>query len=183
MKRTPLCAFLASLCLALAAVPSAAQQARPSVAVQDFAKFLALASPLCQRQAAQNCVDAGWRFADRDRNGRISTAELETIRIELRDWLTWPENGIKPRERRGVLLGLIVVETIGLDRLVESYDVSTDGQLNREELLSDLRLDARPLGEILSDSQAVDWEKLRGRLGAMAPALGALTPNLNPPAE
>ncbi len=183
MKRTPLRAFLAILCLAAAAAPSLAQQSQPKEAVRDFAKFLALASPLCQRQAARRCVDAGWRFADRDRDGRIGVAELEQVRVELRAWLAWPENGIKPHERRGVLIGLIVVETIGLERLVESYDTGTDGQLSREELLSDLRLDGRPLGEILGDSQAVDWDRLRGRLGALAPALGGLTPNLTPPAE
>ena len=55
--------------------------------------------------------------------------------------------------------------------------------MSREELLSDLRLDGRPLGEILGDSKAVDWDALRDRLGAMAPALGALTPKLSPPAE
>ena len=48
---------------------------------------------------------------------------------------------------------------------------------------SDLHLDGRPLGEILSDSKAVDWDALRGRLGALAPALGPLTPNLSPPPE
>jgi len=175
-------AFLISLVLALAAPPSAAQQA-PSASVRDFARFLALASPLCQRQAARSCVDVGWRFADRDRNGRISVAELETVRVELREWLRWPDNGVRPGEKRAVLLGLIVIETIGLDRLVASYDAGADGQLSRKELLSDLRLDGRPLGEIFSDSDAVDWDALRGRLGALAPALGALTPNLNPPAE
>ncbi len=186
MKQVPLRAFLAILYLAMAAPPAAAQQAQPSAptaSVRDFARFLALASPLCQRQAARSCVDVGWRFADRDRNGRISVAELEDIRLELRDWLRWPDNGIRIHEKRAVQLGLIVVETIGLNRLVESYDAGTDGQLSRKELLSDLTLDGRPLGEILGDSEAVDWNALRGRLGAMAPALGALTPNIDPPAE
>ena len=51
MKRAPLRAFLAILCLAIAASPSVAQQSQPSAPVRDFAKFLSLASPLCQRQA------------------------------------------------------------------------------------------------------------------------------------
>lgn len=168
--------FLAGLCLALLAPPLAAQQAAPSARVRDFARFLALASPLCQHQAARACVDAGWRFADRDRDGRIALAELEEVRSELRDWLAWPDNGIRTREKRGVLLGLLIVDVIGLKRLLASYDTGADGLLSREELLSDLRLDGRPLGEIFADSQAVDWEALRGRLGAMAGALGALAP-------
>ena len=170
------------LVMATAGGPLAAQdtrQAQPSAAARAFAAFLGQASPLCLRQAARRCVEAGWRFADRDRDARVSPAELETVRRELREWLSWSENGIRPGEKRAVLLGLMVVETLGLARLVDSYDADGDGALDRAELLSDVRLDERPLGEVLSDSEAVDWGSLRTRLGALAPAIQSLAP---PPA-
>ncbi len=164
-------AAVAVLALALIGSPLAAQQAAgPNAATRAFAAFLGQAGPLCQHQAARRCVEAGWRFADRNRDARVSAAELETVRAELRDWLAWPDNAIRPHEKRAVLLGLMVVETLGLARLVESYDADGDGALNQAELLSDVRLDARPLGEVLADSSAVDWDSLRTRLGALAPA-------------
>ena len=170
-------AGLAAVVAAPAPVQRAsAQQVGPSATARAFAAFLGQASPVCLRDAARRCVEAGWRFADRDRDARVSAAELETVRTELREWLTWPDNGIRPQEKRGVLIGLIVVESLGLPRLVESYDTDGDGALSRAELLSDVRLDERPLGEVLSDSDAVDWGSLRTRLGALAPALEALTP-------
>ncbi len=181
MKRPFPRLVLALLGLMLAAAPLAAQTARPSASARAFAAFLGKTSPVCQRAAAPRCVDAGWRFADRDRNGRVSAEELETVRVELRDWLSWTDNGIRPAEKRGVLLGLMVVEAVGLARLVESYDTNGDGALSRTELLSDVRLDERPLGEVLSDSGSVDWDSLRNRLGALAPALGGLVPKDAPP--
>ena len=186
MTRRPRSYALAAglLALTVAGGPLAAQQAaQPSAAVRSFAAFLGQAGPLCLRQAARRCVEAGWRFADRDRDARVSAAELETVRRELRDWLTWGGNGIGPEERRAVLLGLMVVETLGLPRLVESYDTDGDGTLSRAELLSDLRLDERPLGEVLSDAGAVDWDSLRSRLGSLAPAVQSLAPPPKPAPE
>ena len=189
MKTCRLRGALAAGLLALitAGGPLAAQEvsqaAQPSAAARAFAAFLGQASPLCLRQAARRCVEAGWRFADRDRDARVSASELETVRRELREWLSWGENGIRPGEKRAVLLGLMVVETLGLPRLVESYDADGDGALSRTELLSDVRLDERPLGEVLSDSEAVDWASLRTRLGALAPAIQGLTPPPKPDAE
>ncbi len=180
---TDLALAAAVLATALVAAPLAAQQApaaaTQSAAARAFAAFLGQASPLCLREAARRCVEAGWRFADRDRDARVTAAELETVRLELRDWLTWPGNGIRPQEERGVRLGLMVVEALGLARLVESYDADGDGALSQAELLTDLRLDARPLGEVLTDSASVDWDSLRVRLGALAPALESLKPPLN----
>ena len=177
------------LALVAAGAPLAAQEAQedqpvqPSAAARAFAAFLGQASPLCLSQAARRCVEAGWRFADRDRDARVSPAELEAVRQELRAWLSWQDNGIRPHEKRAVLLGLMVVETLGLPRLVESYDADGDGALSRAELLSDVRLDERPLGEVLSDSSAVDWGSLRTRLGALTPAIQNLAPPPDPAPE
>ena len=161
----------------LAATPGAAQQGDPTPGARGFAAFLGYSAPICLAQSAPACVEAGWRFADRDRSGTISLGEFETVREELRAWLAWPGNGIRPAERRGVLLGLMIVKAVGLARLVESYDSDGDAALSRAELLSDVTLDQRPLGEVLSDSSAVDWDSLRRRLGALAPALGTIAPS------
>ena len=107
----------AGLAAVLAATPAAIQQATaqqaaapsaaPSATARAFAAFLGQASSVCLREAARRCVEAGWRFADRDRDARVSPAELEAVRAELREWLAWPGNGIRPQEKRGVLIGLI----------------------------------------------------------------------------
>lgn len=148
--------------------------APPAPEARRFAEFLSRSAPLCEVQPAQRCVDVGWTFADRDRDGRLTATELDAVRGDLRSWLRWPENGIAPEERRGVLFGLMVVETVGLSFLVDSYDLDGDGALSRAELLSDVRLDGRPLGTVLQDRDAVDWDGVKRKLGALAPALGGL---------
>lgn len=171
----------AAVAFGLAALPlQAAQGPAPSAAARAFAAFLGQSAPVCVREAARRCVDAGWRFADRNRDGRLTVAELEAVHGELRDWLTWPGNGIRPHEKRSVLLGLMVVEAIGLPQLFESYDTDGDGAISRVELLADVRLDERPLGEVLGDTAAVDWASVRQRLGALAPALGTIAPGVAP---
>ena len=168
----------AAAVIGLVAAPlQAAQDPGPSAAARAFAAFLGQSAPVCVREAARRCVDAGWRFADRDRNGRLTVGELEAVRVELREWLAWRDNGIRPQEKRGVLLGLMVVEAIGLPHLFESYDTDGDGAVSRRELLADVRLDERPLGEVLSDTGSVDWTSVRQRLGALAPALGGIAPD------
>ncbi|MFQ5775113.1 MAG: hypothetical protein ACE5GS_11390 [Kiloniellaceae bacterium] len=173
MKRLTLGFLLASL----AAVPAPAAEHAPAPAARAFEAFLAHSAPLCLREPARRCVDAGWRFADRDRDGGLSLTELESVRTALRSWLTWKNDEIAPQERRGIRLGLWIVEAIGLPRLVESYDGNGDGAISRGELLSDVRLDDRPLGAVLIDPDAVDWDSLKRRLGAMAPALGGVAPD------
>ena len=171
----------AAAVLGLASVPlQAAQGPGPSAAARAFAAFLGQSAPVCVREAARRCVDAGWRFADRNRDGRLTVGELEAVRGELRDWLTWSGNGIAPQEKRNVLLGLMVVEAIGLPQLFESYDTDGDRAISRAELLADVRLDERPLGAILSDTNSVDWASVRQRLGALAPALGSIAPGAVP---
>lgn len=166
--------LLASVLLAGGVVTSSFAAPPPSAEVRRFADFLYRSAPLCEAQPARRCVDVGWAFADRDGDGRVSAPELEAVRGDLRSWLSWPENGIRPQERRGVQLGLMVVEAVGLSYLVDSYDADGDGALSRAELLSDVRLDGRPLGKVLQDPDAVDWDGVKRKLGALAPMLGGL---------
>ena len=76
----------------------------------------------------------------------------------LRDDLTEPE-------RSGIALGFLIVDSIGLERLHAIYDTDQDGLVSRSELLADVRLDQRPLGQVLLDPAAVDHRAVARRLG------------------
>ena len=91
-----------------------------------------------------------------------------------RSWFAWRQASLTKRERSALALGLFVADSVGLENLLAGFDADGDGQLTRAELLADVRLDQRPLGEILSDPTAVDRDAVARRLGAAAPFLGAL---------
>jgi len=154
--------------------PAAASQHGPTAEAKVFGRFLAATGPICQRQSSLLCVDSAWRFADHNGDQNLSLGELTEVRNGLRAWLTWKETEIPPSQRRMIQFGLMLVDGIGLPYLVESYDANGDGAVSRTELLSDVRLDARPLGQVFLDSNAVDWESLKRRLGPIAGALGGL---------
>jgi hypothetical protein len=73
-------------------------------------------------------------------------------------------------ERSLLVLGFVVVEGVGIERLHALYDEDGDGLVDRDELLADVRLDERPLGEVLLDPEAVDRAAIAARLG-LPPAL------------
>ena len=62
---------------ALAADAAAVESGPPSRAVLGFERFLAASSPVCLNEPSARCVDMGWRFADADRNGTLSLAEVK----------------------------------------------------------------------------------------------------------
>ena len=163
-----------ALALSLATGPATASRHAPSPEAEAFDRFLAATSPVCERQSSLLCVDSAWRFADRDSNQGLSLAELNGVRDGLRAWLTWKEEEIPVAQRRMVQFGLLLVDGMGLPYLVASYDTDGDGAVSRTELLSDVSLDARPLGQVLLDSNAVDWEALNRRLGPIAGSLSGL---------
>ena len=181
-----MCAALVAIVAGASAFPvspalpasSAATQsaAPPTPEVRAFDAFIRTSAPICLRAPAAHCIKAGWRFADRNRDNRLSAAELDAVRTAVKAWSAWPGNGMSRSQRRSVLLGLMVAEAIGAARLIGLYDEDADGHLSRAELMRDIRLDRRPLGRILQDPRAVDWDRLRARLGALAPALGTLAP-------
>ncbi len=146
----------------------------PTPEAKAFGRFLESTGPICQRQSSLLCVDSAWRFADHDGNQSLSLGELEGVRDDLRAWMSWKEQEIPLAQRRMMQFALLLVDGVGLPNLVESYDTDGDGAVSRIELLSDVRLDARPLGQLLLDSNAVDWESLKRRLGPIAGALGGL---------
>ncbi len=136
----------------------------------ELDQFLAASTPVCLDRPAEACVEAGWGFADRDRDQGLSVDELAAVRDELRAWAQWRGDDLQPRERSALALGFILVDGVGVERLHAVFDQDGDGMVDREELLADVRLDERPLGEILLDPDAVDRAAIAARLG-LPPAL------------
>jgi hypothetical protein len=158
--------------LAQAAPPARqAPAAKPPVAATPGAaaleKFVQSSGPTCQTQPAAKCVDLGWAFADRDKNGTLSLAEVETIRGDIVAWHAWKGETLRPRDRASFNMGLWAAERVGVNNLFASYDANGDGALSKAELLADVRLDQRPLGEVLADEKAVKRQQFAARLGPL----------------
>jgi hypothetical protein len=169
---------VAALLLTTAASPTpkpgpAQPQAQGS---QSLDRLINGVGPLCLRAPAAQCVDKGFAYADRDRNGRLSVAEAQAVESEVSSWAKVNAGKLPPEERQRVVVGLAVVQTVGVSNLFATYDTNNDGALTKEEVLADVRLDKRPLPQVLSDPKAVDWEKLAGRAGSAAPLLRRLFP-------
>jgi Ca2+-binding EF-hand superfamily protein len=146
----------------------------PSMGAIALERFIQTGGPICQRQESTRCVDAAWRFADLDRNGKLSLGEVRSVRQSLADWLAWRRDSLTPQERSSIALGAMIVDSAGLERVFQSYDSDGDGQLTRAELLADLRLDRRPIGELLADPAAFDRKRLARRLGPMGALLDGM---------
>ncbi|HET8727614.1 MAG TPA: hypothetical protein VFO41_08910 [Alphaproteobacteria bacterium] len=158
----------------VAATSATAQQSVvPPPAVEQFDRFVGTAGPICSTAPAADCVAEAWSFGDEDGNGRLDSAEAGSLRDTLLGWAEWNGNSADDDERALIFLGLSMVEAVGLERLITSYDGDGDGSLSRDELLADVRLDERPLGEVLADPRSVDRAAMSRRLGALGPMLEA----------
>jgi hypothetical protein len=142
----------------------------PGREVLEVDRFVAESGPVCLDRPAAACVEAGWAFADRNEDQGLSVVELEAVRDELRAWAQWRADDLYPTERSLLALGFVVVEGVGIERLHALYDEDADGLVDRNELLADVRLDERPLGEVLLDPEALDRAAIAARLG-LPPAL------------
>lgn len=148
----------------------------PGRDVLAFDQFVAASTPVCLYRAAAACVEVGWVFADRDEDQGLSLVELEEIRDELRAWTQWRADDLNATERSLLALGFVVVDGLGIGRLHALYDQDGDGLVDRDELLADVRLDERPLGEVLLDPEAVDRAAVAARLGLPPVLLERLQP-------
>jgi Ca2+-binding EF-hand superfamily protein len=164
---------LIGLCLATGA---ASQQAvsTASASATAFERFLKSSTPICQKQPSARCVDAGWRYADTDRDGSLSLAELQAVHQAGKDWFAWKGDSLPAQERASVSLALAMIEGMGVDRLMQGYDTDGDGRLSRAEALVDVHLDERPLGDVLRDPNGLDRQATARRLGIMAPLFSQL---------
>lgn len=154
---------------------TAADAAVPaSPRVEAFEQFVTRSGPLCLLQPAADCVDAGWSYADSDRDQGLSLEELRGVRGTLVDWTHWRGESLHRREKAAISFGVWLIDTVGLDALFASYDGNGDSALTQQELLSDVELDDRPLGQVLLDPTAVDRQAVSQRLGKFAPFLKGL---------
>ena len=159
-----------------------AEPAPPSPAVLAFDRFMVASSPVCSFEPSKRCVDMGWRFADADRDGTLSLAEIKSVRAALQDWMAWKGDAIPRKGRTGVTLGLIVFDMIGAEKLFATLNTSHTGRLTKAELLADVRLDERPLGAVLQDPKSVDREDLAKKLGGAAPVVNGMIDESKPDA-
>ncbi|MGB8275294.1 MAG: hypothetical protein WCF16_08525, partial [Alphaproteobacteria bacterium] len=153
---------------------SSAGPPQASAAILAFDRFMIESSPVCLNEPAARCVDMGFRFADADRDGELSLAELADVRATLERWVAWKGDAIAPKDRTSIAIGLLILDAVGLDKLLASYNSDGDGKLSKKELLTDVRLDQRPLGQVLMDPKAVDRHAVAKRLGWLAPAADGL---------
>jgi Ca2+-binding EF-hand superfamily protein len=160
--------------------PQAGQAARPAAPQQpgqaNLDQFINGVGPLCLKAPARECVDKGFAYADRNHDGKLSLDEAKAVEAEVDAWTQSNAAKLDPEDRQRVLMGLVVVQTVGLDGIFQSYDTNGDGTLSKEELLADVQLDQRPLPQVLADPKSVDWNKLASRAGAAAPLLRRLFP-------
>jgi hypothetical protein len=137
-------------------------------------RFLETNVPFCMKAPAVQCVDRGFAFADRDQNQRLSLAEAKATQAELNRWTKANARRLPAQDREKLVMGLLLVQTVGPEQIFKSYDADRDGALTREEVTADIRLDRRPLPEILSDPASVNWDALSARAGEAAPLLRRL---------
>jgi len=162
--------LLTMVLVGLAGTLPAVASAAPPAAVAVFDRFISKAVPLCESSTAVLCIASGWRYADSNRDDRLSAIEVASVRGALDQWSQWRSGDMSLEERNALVLGLWMLDLIGVDAVMRSYDFDGDGQLSRAELLTDVRLDDRPLGEILQDPEAFDLAAVARRL-KLSPAM------------
>ena len=165
--------FLPAVALAQQAPPPADE---PPPTAQQLAEarvlqtFIDDAGTPCQTQAAKACVDLGWKFAVKNPREGLTVADLQQLRTQLGSWYAVNRSLLPPRSRASLSLGLMLADGMGMDRLHAAFDTNHDGKVTQQELLADVKMDQRPLGQVLSDPNAVDRPKLAQKLG-LPPAI------------
>lgn len=156
--------------LVLCAAPALAQQppVKPATEPADsraLQAFIERARKPCETKPAQTCVDLGMKFAAANPKQGLTLADLQNLRKRIGDWYQWHRPQLSPGERASFALGLLMADGMGLERLHAAFDTDGDGKVSEKELLANVRLDQRPLGEVLSDPTAVDRVGLAQKLG------------------
>lgn len=173
---------LATIAGALVLATAAANApARPPVQAQaqqppGLDRLISGIGPICLKAPAAQCVDQGFAYADRNRDGRLSLPETKALEGEVAAWTKANANRLPPEERQRLVTGLVVFQSVGAEALFASYDANGDKALSKEEVLADVKLDQRPLPQVLSDPKSINWDRLASRAGSAAPLLKRLFP-------
>ncbi len=141
-----------------------------------FDQFMRTSQPVCEQRPAAQCVALAWGFADANGDRELSVPELTDVRTALEDWMLRHPDELSRPERSSLTFGLLLVDSIGIEKLLGLYDSNHDGLISRSELLADVHLDQRPLGEVLLDPAAVDRAAIAHRLGIPAALIDQLEP-------
>lgn len=165
---------LLPLALCLVTGSSAVPGLVPDRSIETFDRAVLEIASACRTAPSTECVGRAWRAADADDDDRLSPDELKTLRDRLDAWVAWKRDDLPPHAGSVLAGGLDMVAAIGVGRLLAAFDADEDGALSRAEAFSDIRLDDRPLGRVLSDPTSVDRSSLARRLARVSPLLGAL---------
>jgi Ca2+-binding EF-hand superfamily protein len=171
MRPFSLAVMLATLLAGSLATRAAAPDPKDKVSLD---RFLETSVPLCLQAPAVRCIEHGFGFADLNHDGKLSLAEVQATETQVERWAKSNAQLLPADERQKLIVGLLVVQTVGPNQLFSSYDADRDGTLSLNEVTADIRLDKRPLPEILSDPSAIDWNALAARAGSAAPLLKKL---------
>jgi hypothetical protein len=151
----------------------AAEEPSPAADASAFQSFIEDARPICESEPAKACVDAGWRFAAPSPGQGMTLTDLRNLRRSLGAWYESHGPQLRAREQGSVELGMLLADGMGMEALHAAFDSDRDGTVTQEEFLADVKLDSRPLGEVLKDPAATDHAGLARRLG-LPPALLAV---------
>ena len=122
----------------------------------------------CVSAPSTACARGAFALADTNRDGRADLAELSTLNDRLRVWTRANGESVPPADLKALNLGFVLVDSIGLQSWIALYDTDGDGALTFAEATADLRLDQRPVPELVRTRELVDWPGLRRRFGAMS---------------
>jgi hypothetical protein len=157
-----------------AALGAASAWSATATTSEPLEQFLSRSVPLCMKAPAVRCIDQGFAFADANGDGKLSPDEVRAMQAQVDRWAKGHGRQLPKAERERLIMGLVIIQAVGPDQLFASYDSDGDGLLTRDEVTADIRLDRRPLPEILSDPSAIDWNGLAARAGDAAPLLRRL---------
>jgi len=154
--------------LLLVAGTAAAQE--PPADALLVQQFIDGAREPCDTKPAQDCVDIGFWFGAAEPERGLTLQDVRLLRQRLGTWYEFYQPGLPPQTRGAFGLGLLLADGMTMERLHAAFDADSDGWVTQAELLADVTLDQRPLGEVLGDPAAVDRAGLATRLG-LPPAM------------